>query len=74
MPFYFLFDNTRFTGYTIIMNRLPQITEDIKNIERNLTTLIDNEATVEQIQARDLALDQAIVLKGLILQIEETFE
>ena len=56
------------------MDCLPQITEDIQNIERNLTTLIDKDSTIAQEQARDVALESVIVLKGNVLALGRTFE
>lgn len=62
------------------MNCLPEITEDIEiiekssvNLERKLLTLVDNDSTIEQQQARDLVLEAVIILKGHVLALGSTF-
>lgn len=63
------------------MDCLPKITEEVKiiekscvNLEKKLLTLVDNESTIAQQQARDLVLEAAIILKSHVLALGRMFE
>lgn len=63
------------------MGCLPKITEEVEiiekscvNLERKLLTLVDNESAIVQQQARDLALEAVIILKGHVLALGRMFK